>query len=105
VGKSVGVDADGPFAGSVPNGYALGQNYPNPFNPATTFSFSLGASGFATLKVFDLLGREVSSLVNEELTAGTHSVRFDARDLASGAYIYRLQAGGTVLSRKLVLVR
>ncbi len=89
----------------TPRAYALYQNYPNPFNPATEIVFELPKSGHAKLTVFDLLGREVKTLVNSTLPSGKHSVNFDAGALPSGVYIYRLHAGSFQQSRKLVLLR
>jgi hypothetical protein len=89
----------------VVNGYKLSQNYPNPFNPSTKISFELPASGFVNLKVYDMLGREVAELVSGEMTSGTHSVNFNASDLASGTYIYRLTANGNVLTNKMLLLK
>jgi photosystem II stability/assembly factor-like uncharacterized protein len=89
----------------VPMHFSLSQNYPNPFNPSTNIRFSLPASGLATLEVFDILGREVRTLVNGELKPGSHEVTFDATGLASGVYFYRLQAGGVVQTKRLVLLR
>jgi chitinase len=71
---------------------ALYANYPNPFNPSTTISYSLSTASFVTLKVFDVLGREVASLVNERETAGRHTIRFGASSIASGVYLYRIAA-------------
>jgi len=76
----------------LPFDFALGQNYPNPFNPVTTISFSLPLKSFVSLKVFDALGREVSSLVSEELPAGTYSHEWNSAGFPSGVYFYRLQA-------------
>ncbi len=89
----------------LPQGYNLDQNYPNPFNPTTQISFEIGQAGMTTLKVYDLLGREVATLVNSDLPAGSHSVDFDATNLASGTYMYRLEANGYVLTRKMMLVK
>lgn len=85
--------------------FFLSPNYPNPFNPATTISFQLPKGGPVTLKVFDVLGREVAVLVNEERMAGMHTVHFNAAALPSGTYLYRLQANGTVFSRKMLLMK
>lgn len=82
--------------------FELYQNYPNPFNPETTISFRLPEAGHATVSVHDVLGRQVAVLVSETLPSGSHSVRFDAESLASGVYIYRLQAGDFVQSRKMI---
>ncbi len=81
------------------------QNYPNPFNPATTIHFVLPRRERVTLKIFNLLGREIATLVDEELSAGEHGVVFDGKQLASGVYFYRLQAGRSVEVRKMILVR
>jgi hypothetical protein len=89
----------------TPESYALGQNYPNPFNPSTVIEYAVPSAGDVNLAVFDLLGREVRTLVSGPVTAGVHRVRFDARDLASGVYLYRLRAGEFVQTRKLTLVR
>ncbi|MGB2960605.1 MAG: M14 family zinc carboxypeptidase [Bacteroidota bacterium] len=88
-----------------PDIFSLRQNYPNPFNPATTIRYSLPRRGHVMLKVFDLLGREVETLVDEVRSAGAHSVRFDAGGLAAGVYLYRLTAGGGSQTRKLLLLR
>ena len=73
--------------------YALRQNFPNPFNPSTEILFDLPEDAMVLLVVYDVLGREVARLVQEELPAGTHRVRFDAGNLPSGVYFYRIQAG------------
>ena len=85
--------------------YELCQNYPNPFNPTTTIQFSIVNPQFAILKVYDLLGREVATLVNERKPEGNYSVVFDASGLASGVYLYRLTTEGFVQTRKLVVVK
>jgi hypothetical protein len=76
---------------SQPYRFSLSQNYPNPFNPATTISYELSANGYVTLRVYDVLGREVETLLSERQTAGSHSVAFHAGNLPSGVYFYRLQ--------------
>jgi hypothetical protein len=83
----------------------LHQNYPNPFNPTTTIRYELPKASIVTLSVFDILGREVSVLVNERRDAGSHEVNFCARNLASGVYLCRMQAGDFVQLRKLLLVQ
>ncbi|MBN2089983.1 T9SS type A sorting domain-containing protein [candidate division KSB1 bacterium] len=89
----------------VPLEYRLEQNFPNPFNPATTISFALRARGEVTVKIFDLLGREITTLLKEELPAGVHQVVFDATELPSGVYLYRIQTEGFCQTRKLLLVK
>ncbi len=100
--KSVGVDQEGL---NVVNGYSLSQNYPNPFNPTTKISFELPVSGYTTLKVYDMLGSEVATLVNGELASGSHSVNFNAANLSSGNYIYQLNVNGTRITNKMVLLK
>lgn len=85
--------------------YLLSQNYPNPFNPSTTISYQLPTNTLVVLKVFDVLGREVETLVNERQSAGSHSVRFKAANLPSGVYFYRLQAGVYHDTKKLLLLK
>jgi lysophospholipase L1-like esterase len=87
------------------DGYRLGQNFPNPFNPATIISFGFPIQSFVSLKVYDTLGREVSTLLSEELSAGTHPRQWDATGLASGVYFDRLQAGSFTETKKLILLR
>ena len=89
----------------VPEQFSLRQNYPNPFNPSTTIKFELPQVSHVTLSVYDILGREVSVLVNEKRDAGVHEVKFDGSNLASGVYFYRIQAGSFVQSKKFVLLR
>jgi hypothetical protein len=89
----------------LPGSITLNQNYPNPFNPGTTITWELNQEVSVTLRVYDLLGREVATLVNETLRAGTHTAIFNAGSLSSGVYIYRLEAGNTVLNRKMMLVK
>ncbi len=91
--------------GNIPLEYSLQQNYPNPFNPTTIISFQLAANGFTSLKVLDVLGREVAILVNEKLNAGTHVVNFDGSKLSSGVYYYKLSTGSFTETRKMVLIK
>lgn len=87
-----------------PDAFSLAQNYPNPFNPTTTISFSIPSPNHVRLEVFDLLGRKVATLVNALKPAGQHSVEFNAGNLPSGLYVYRLQAGSfTDMKRMLFL--
>jgi hypothetical protein len=92
-------------AASMPTEYDLSQNYPNPFNPSTKIGFRVTDYGLVTLTVYDVLGREVQTLVNEERQAGAHSVEWNAAGAASGVYFYRLQAGGFVETKKMLLLR
>ena len=89
----------------TPVGFELYQNYPNPFNPKTVIRFSLIENCLATLKIFDALGKEVLILVNEKLNAGTYEKEFDASDLPSSVYFYKLSAGGFEDTKKMLLVR
>lgn len=89
----------------VPDNYALLQNYPNPFNPSTNINFKLDESGFTSLKVYDMLGREVSTLVNENLATGSHVVSFDASNLASGIYMYTLTTKNLSLTKRMTLIK
>jgi flagellar hook assembly protein FlgD len=93
-----------------PNRFALLQNYPNPFNPSTVISWQLAANSHVTLKVYDILGREVASLVDKNLSAGLHSINWNASKLTSGVYIYQLRvsAGGVntfISAKKMQLIK
>ncbi len=90
---------------SVPTEFALRQNYPNPFNPSTTISFDLPASSNVKIEVFDMLGRKVSDVLNETKKAGTHQVKFDASDLTSGVYFYKLTSKDFSSINKMMLLR
>jgi len=90
---------------SIPEHYALDQNYPNPFNPSTAISFQLSANSKVMLKVFDLLGREIVTLVDGALAPGAHTVRWDASSRPSGVYMYRLEVNGTSTTKKMVLTK
>ncbi|MBI4536162.1 MAG: T9SS type A sorting domain-containing protein [Ignavibacteriae bacterium] len=90
---------------TLPEKTALLQNYPNPFNPSTTIGYDLARDGFVSLKVFNVIGEEVASLVNEEKPAGEHAIMWIPQSLASGVYFYRLQSGSFVESRKLLLLK
>ena len=85
--------------------YDLFQNYPNPFNPSTTISFQMPKDGFVTLKIYDILGKEVTTLVNEFKTTGKYNVQFNASNLASGMYIYQIKAGDYSNTKKLMLMK
>jgi outer membrane protein assembly factor BamB len=90
---------------SAPSKYSLEQNYPNPFNPATTISYSIKEKGLVTLKVFDILGKEVATLIDEEQNAGSYKLEFDASSLASGIYFYHLNSGKFVSTKKMILLK
>lgn len=90
---------------SAPQGFKLDQNYPNPFNPSTNINYTLDQAGVVTLKVYDITGREVATLVNTRENAGQHSVTFDATNLASGVYIYSLQSNGIRLTNRMTLIK
>lgn len=90
---------------TVPASFALSQNYPNPFNPSTTIRYEIASQEFVALKVFDVLGREVTTLVNEVQEPGTYGVTWNAAGIASGVYYYRLIAGGFTETKRLVLLR
>jgi hypothetical protein len=87
------------------NGYNLKQNYPNPFNPITTIDYSISRACFVTIKVYDVLGKEVAALVNEANKAGSYHIIFDAGKLASGIYIYRMAAEKFSAAKKLIVLK
>ncbi|HEX2869010.1 MAG TPA: T9SS type A sorting domain-containing protein [Ignavibacteriales bacterium] len=89
----------------LPDNFLLYQNYPNPFNPGTTITYSLPKQAFVELKIYDLLGREVTTLVNQEQKADEYKVQFDGSNLPSGMYIYSIQAGEFRASKKLLLIK
>jgi len=89
----------------LPVRFVLNQNYPNPFNPSTKISFIITESSFTSLNIYDVLGNEVATLVNEEKPAGSYDVEFDANGLTSGIYFYKLVAGNFIETKKMVLLR
>ena len=93
------------ISSEFPKEFILEQNYPNPFNPSTSIRYAISSSQFVSLKVYDVLGKEISTLVNEEKEVGVYSVNFDATGLSSGMYLYRLQAGNFVETKKMILLR
>ena len=99
---AVGVEQEGI---QIPTEFALKQNYPNPFNPTTVINFSIPRSSNVTLKVYDMLGREVATLVNETKQGGNYKVSFNASQLASGVYVYTLKAGNFIASKKMMLMK
>jgi len=88
-----------------PEQYFLYQNYPNPFNPSTTISYTIPNSSFVTLKVYDVLGNEAAVLVNQQQSAGKYNVTFNAANLSSGIYLYCIEAGSLIYTRKMILLR
>jgi hypothetical protein len=112
-GKIVSVEEGlASHSNNIPNQILLYQNYPNPFNPSTKIQYSIPAvetghdpSLHVVLKVFDILGREVATLVNEEKPAGNYEVSFDASKLSSGVYFYKLQTGSNIQTKKMILLR
>jgi len=102
IGNQVGVKNNGT---ELPAEYSLFQNYPNPFNPVTNINFSIPKSGLVKLIVFDIIGREVSVLANDFLSAGNYTVDFDASKLASGAYFYKISSGNFTDVKKMILVK
>jgi hypothetical protein len=98
-----GVSLIGP--GYIPIVYSLKQNYPNPFNPATTIEFEIPASSFVSLRIYDVLGRLVSTIVNEEMTARNYAFNINTSDLSAGIYFYTLRAGDFAQTKKMVLIK
>ena len=90
---------------SQPTRFDLKQNYPNPFNPTTTIPFSIPSNSYVSLKIYDLLGREIATIVSEEMPAGSYSRQWNASELSSGIYFYRIQAGNFIETKKLVLLK
>jgi hypothetical protein len=101
VGDPVGIKQ----ISSVVNSFKLDQNYPNPFNPATKIGFAIPKSDFVDLRVYDILGREVKVLLSQQLNTGEYEIEFDAHNLASGMYYYRLQSGDNISVKKMTLVK
>ncbi len=94
-----------PIPDVVPAVFRLDQNYPNPFNPVTTIQFSVPKTAQVSIKLYDILGREVATLLDERMTTGEYKLQFEAAGLASGLYFYRMQSEGFVQSRKLTLLK
>ncbi|MEK9136656.1 MAG: T9SS type A sorting domain-containing protein, partial [Bacteroidota bacterium] len=89
----------------IPTGFKLSQNFPNPFNPATKIDYTIAKAGLVTIKVFDVLGREVATLLNEDLQPGNYQVTFDGKGLASGIYMYKMTANGYTATKRMMLVK
>jgi len=100
-----GVTSVNEISSIVPSEYSLEQNYPNPFNPSTTINFSISTSEFVTMKIYNSLGQEVSTVVNEFLNAGSYEVNFNAENLVSGMYIYKITAGSFTSTKKMLLLK
>ena len=98
-----GIDEE--LVGLRPETFALYNNYPNPFNPSTKIRYAIVNTGFTSLKVYSLLGEEVASLINEEKTPGVYEINFDAANLTSGTYLYKLQAGNFTETKKMILLK
>jgi hypothetical protein len=99
----VGVDDETPKI--TPSDFVLYQNYPNPFNPNTKIKFVIPKSSFVNLKIYNVLGKDVATLVNEERPAENHEVEFNATDLPSGVYFYRIKAGLFIETKKMILMK
>jgi hypothetical protein len=102
IGGPAGVET---ISNEIPTEYSLEQNYPNPFNPSTKIEYSLSEASFVQLKVYDVLGNEVATLVNEDQSAGTYRTDFIGADLTSGIYFYKLQAGSFIETKKMILMK
>ena len=89
----------------LPTKFALSQNYPNPFNPTTTIKYSVPELSFVKINIYDVLGSEVATLVNEEKHIGTYELNWNAANLQSGVYFYRLKAGSFVETKKMILIK
>ena len=90
---------------NVPDKFSLSQNYPNPFNPTTKINFNIPAQNFVTLKVYDISGREIETLISRELNVGSYIVDFNGDNLSSGVYFYRLQAGDFIEVKRMILLK
>ena len=104
-GKNVGTDVPGPDGTGLPTEYALEQNYPNPFNPSTVIDYALPRVSYVSLRVFDILGRVVETLVADEQVAGWYSIRWDPGTAPSGIYFAQMRAGDYVSLKKMMLVK
>lgn len=99
------LDVGGSETEGIPTEYAIRQNYPNPFNPGTTIQYELPRASHVSITVYDMLGRQVSLLLNERRDAGIHEVKFDGSAFASGVYLYRIQAGEFTQTKKLIMLK
>ena len=89
----------------LPFSFQLFQNYPNPFNPSTRIQYAIGSKQFVSIKVYDILGSEIATLVNEELLTGEYEIEFDATGLTSGIYFYQIKTGNFINTKKMILLR
>ena len=89
----------------IPKNYALSQNFPNPFNPSTIIRFDVPKAGFVRIELFNTIGQKVASLLSSEKPAGRYEISFDASKLSSGTYFYRMDAGGYVIIKKMLLLK
>ena len=89
----------------VPAQFSIEQNYPNPFNPTTNLEFGISKMGFVSLKVYDVIGKEVATLVNESLSPGSYQVEFDGSNLTSGVYFYRMETGSFTDTKRMLLIK
>ena len=101
-GSALGVKQNSAF---TPEKFQLNQNYPNPFNPATNIAFDVSIEQYITLKVYNVLGQEVATLVDQHLMPGSYQARFDGSNLSSGVYLYRLSAGAFSLTKSMLLIK
>ena len=89
----------------MPGDYSLRNNYPNPFNPATKIKYSIPHSSLVQIRIFDMLGKELETLVNEEKPSGTYELTWNAADLPSAVYLYQIKAGNFIQTKKMVLMK
>jgi hypothetical protein len=90
---------------SLPKNFELGQNYPNPFNPSTVITYSIPVSSIVTVRIYNILGDLITTIVNENKEAGSYNVNFDASRLGNGIYFYKLQAGNFTATKKMLLLK
>jgi hypothetical protein len=100
-----GPQSIGPGIYNIPVNYALGQNYPNPFNPATKIQVDIPTATFTDIRVYDILGRLVKTIVNSELSAGKHTYQLNASDFSTGVYFYTMRAGDFSQTKKMVVIK
>ena len=102
IGKPVRIETE---SNEIPENFFLHQNYPNPFNPVTLIRYEINESDFVSLKIYDILGNEISVLLNEKQSPGIYNVKFDGSYLSGGVYYYKLTSGNLSYTRKLVLIK